>query len=114
MNLQLVRRGVEDLTGLVEIGLGVAFDVVGIQHRTRLVLAGRIADERGVVADDEHGFVAEVLELPEFAQDNAVAEMQVGRGGVATEFDAQGLAGLEFLEQLLARDDGLTAGSQQV
>ena len=38
----------------------------------------------------------EVLELPQLAQRNRMAEVQVGRGGIDTELDAQRPAALEL------------------
>ena len=49
----------------------------------------RVADARGVVADDQHDAVAEVLELAQLLQHDRVAEVDVGRGRVDPELDAQ-------------------------
>ena len=43
----------------------------------------------GVVADDEDGLVAGVLELAELVEDHGVAQMDVGGRGVDAELDAQ-------------------------
>jgi hypothetical protein len=71
---------IEDLVGLLEIGLGVLLDLLLGKDRTRLGLAGRIADARGVVADDEDGLVAELLELAE------LLEVRSGRVGSTPSF----------------------------
>ena len=56
----------------------------------------------GEVADDEDGGMAQVLELAELAERNAVSEMQVPAGGVYTELDAELLAGRKFFCQVFA------------
>ena len=54
-----------------------------------VVAPGGIADHRGEVADQEDHLVAEVLHLPHLVQHNGVTEMDVRRGGVEAELDAQ-------------------------
>ena len=44
--------------------------------------------------------MAELLKLAEFLKDHHVAEGQIRAGGVDAELHAQGLAGLEALEDL--------------
>ena len=63
-------------------------------ERTGRVLfcAGRVADPGGVVADDEHGLVAEVLELAHLPQHDGVAQVDVRGGGVQAELHAKLLA----------------------
>ena len=102
--------GVEDLEGLLEVGLGVLLDLLLGEDGARLGLAGGVADARGVVADDEDGLVAELLELAELVEDDHVAEGQVGSGRVDAELHAQGLAGFEALEDLRLTDEFLGAG----
>ena len=102
--------GVEDLVGLLEVGLGVLLDLLLGEDRAGLGLTGGVADTGGVVADDEHGLVAELLELAELLEDDHVAEGQVRAGGVDAELHAQGLAGLEALEDLRLTDEFLGAG----
>ena len=45
--------------------------------------------------------MASVLELADFGEDESVAEVKVGSGGVETEFDAKGATGSEFFGELL-------------
>jgi hypothetical protein len=53
----------------------------------------------------------ELLELAQFLEDDAVAEVEVGGGGIDAEFGAERGAALEFLEQFaLAEDAGGAAG----
>jgi hypothetical protein len=52
--------------------------------------------------------VAEKLEVAQLVDDHRVAEVQVGRGGVQAELDAQLPAGRQLLLQLLL-DDQLVA-----
>ncbi len=49
----------------------------------------RIADPRRVVADDQHDRVPEILELAQLLQHDREAEVDVGRGRVDPELDAQ-------------------------
>ena len=86
---QLGLVGIENLERLLDVGLGVRVDLLERERRPRGVAARRVADERREVADDEHDRVAEVLELPQLAQRHRVAEVQVGRGRVDAELDAQ-------------------------
>jgi hypothetical protein len=102
--------GVEDLVGLLEVGLGVLLDLLLGKDRARLGLAGGVSDAGGVVADDEDGLVTELLELAELLEDDHVAEGQVRAGRVDAELHAQGLAGLQALEDLRLTDEFLGAG----
>ncbi len=97
------RVGVEDLAGLLDVGLGVGVDLLGGEHGARLALAGRVADAGGVVADDEDRLVAEVLEGAHDAQDDGVAHVDVGAGGVHAQLDTQGLTAIVGPVQLGAQ-----------
>ncbi len=59
------------------------------EHRAQRRAPRRVADARGVVADDQHHAVAGVLELAQLAQHDRVAEVDVGRGRVDPELHAQ-------------------------
>jgi hypothetical protein len=52
--------------------------------------------------------VAGVLELPDLGEDEGMAQMKVGRGGIEAEFDPQGPARGEFFGELLA---GMNVGA---
>jgi hypothetical protein len=94
----LLRQHARDL---VDVRLRVRLDLVGRELRPGLLLAGRIADERREVADDEHRGVARVLELPELAEHDRVAQVDVGRARVDAQLHAERSALLELLQQLL-------------
>ena len=47
--------------------------------------------------------MAHVLEMLQLAQDNGVAQVNIGRGGIDAEIDAQRLAGLRGLLELGAQ-----------
>ena len=83
---------IEDLEDLLLVGLRVGLDLLARQRRPRRVAAGRVADQSGEVADQEHDFVAEALELAHLVDQHGVAEMQIGRGRIETRLDAQRLA----------------------
>ena len=56
---------VDDPADLAEVVLGVGLDLFLGQLGAGLVAAGGVADEGGIVADDDDGRVTEVLELAE-------------------------------------------------
>ena len=103
---QLLHRHVEPLAVAAHLGalgvehgerlalerLGVAVDLRRVELRAGGRAAARVAHARGVVADDQHHGVAEVLELAQLAQHDRVAEVDVRRGGVDPELDPQGAA----------------------
>jgi hypothetical protein len=65
------------------------------------VLPTRVSDHRRVVADDQYGLVAEVLERAQLAQHDREAEVDVRRSGVDAELHPQGLPFLQRAAQLL-------------
>ena len=67
------------------------------------VAAGGVADERGIVADQKDDRVAELLEVAELAHQHGVAQVQVGRGGIEADLDAQRAAGFAAIFQALAQ-----------
>ena len=108
---------VDDLADLKEIILGVGLDLFRREAGARLVAAAGVADEGGVVADDEDGLMAEFLEQPQLAQRHGMAEMDVDAGRVDAVLDAQRLAGLDAAFELAAqvglRRDLLGAAADQ-
>ena len=108
-DFEVLRVGQEDLADLGDVGLGVGVDLLAGEDFAGLVPAGRIAHAGGVVADDQDGLVAPLLELPDDLERHGMAKRHIGRGRVHAELDAQGLAGLSALvelrlEVLLAED----------
>ena len=96
---------VEDLHGLLDVGLGVELDLLMGELRARGVLARRVADERGAVADNEGDVVTQVLELAHLLQGHGVAQVQVGARGVNAELDVERATLLELLLEALDRHD---------
>ena len=84
-----MRVGVEDLRRLLDVRPRVGVDLLARELRARRRAPARIADARGVVADDEDDDVPAVLELAQLAQDDRVAEVDVRRRRVEAELDAQ-------------------------
>jgi hypothetical protein len=93
--------GVEHQRGLLEIGHRVGFDLLAGQRRARGVAARRVANHRGEVADQENHLVPQVLQLAQLVQHHGVAQVQVGRGRVEAQLDAQRLAALFGTRQFL-------------
>src|SRR6185369_15606963 len=90
-----------DLERLLEVGLRVGVDLLLGELRARLVAPRRVAEHRRRPADDEDRVVAEVLELAQLAQHHGVAEVQVGRGRIEAELDAQRLPARDRLREAL-------------
>jgi len=78
---------------LHQIGFGIGLDLGGAELHPGGVLAAGIADAGGEVADDQHRRVARILEGPQLAEQDRVAQVDVGAGGVDAELHPQGAAG---------------------
>jgi len=108
--------GEKDLADLIDVGFCVAVDFFAGELGTGVVAAGGIADAGGVVADNQDGFVAPFLKLPDDAQGNRVAERNIRGGRVHAELDAKGLAGgsaaLELFAQVLFGEHALAPAIQ--
>ena len=86
-NLDLVY--VHDLAHLVEVGLGIGLHFLGAEHLARGGASRRIADAGGPIADNYDHAVPQLLELPDFAETDCMAQVQIGPAGVHAELDAQ-------------------------
>ena len=78
---------------LLDVGGGVRLDLLLGEPGPGRRPARRVADLGGEVADDEHGGVAELLELAQLAQDHREAEVDVGGGRVDPELDPERATG---------------------
>ena len=107
-DLRLV--GIEDLERLLPVRRRVRLDLLAGERRARLVLPGRVADHPGEITDQELDLVAEALEVAQLVDDHRVAEVQVGRGRVQPQLDAQGPSLRELFRQLVL-DDQLVAAA---
>ena len=92
----------EDLVG---VGFGVLLDHFGFEGGAGFGAAGGVADASGVVADDDDGKVSGLLELANFGEDEGVAEVEIGGGGIETKFDTERAAEGEFFGELFAGMD---------
>jgi len=106
--------GIEDFKDLVGVGFGVLLDGFWIEGWAGFGAPRGIADASGVISDDDDGEMASVLELADFSEDESVAKVEVGGGGVETEFNAEGATGGEFFGELFpgvdvgeAREEGI-------
>src|SRR6185369_5504191 len=102
-------RLVQDLEHLLAISGRVGGDLVPGKRGSCRVLAGRIADHAGKIADQELNVMAQVLKLPQFVDDHGVAKVQVGGGGVHAQFYAQRTAQLELVDQFGFHEQLVTA-----
>src|SRR5262249_22779476 len=76
---------------------------------SRLRAAAGIAHEPGVIADDDHDGMAELLELAQLGEADRVSEVDIGRRGVKALLDAQrlisGQGALELADEALLGQD---------
>jgi hypothetical protein len=96
-------RHVEHPPRLLDVGCGVALDLLAALRRTRLLAPRRIADSRGEIPDQEDRRVAQLLEATKLLEHDRVSEMQIGRGGIHAELHAQGTARAQSLREALAQ-----------
>ena len=101
-NLGFLR--VEDLEHLPLVGPRVLVDLFMRQRGPGDLLPGGISDHPGEIADDEDDAMAELLEVLHLADHNRVAEVEVGRGGIESDFDGQRFAARQLGLQIGAID----------
>ena len=86
---QLRPLGIEDQERLLEVASCAGVDLLVGEDRALRRAARRVADARRVVADDQDADVPRVLERAHSLQRNRPADVDVGRGDVDAELDAQ-------------------------
>ena len=74
---------------LAQISGGVGGHLLLGELHPRGALAGGITNPRREIADDQYRRVARVLEGPQFAEEDAVAQMDVAAGGVDAQLYPQ-------------------------
>jgi hypothetical protein len=79
----------QDLQRLAQVSPCVSACLLLCQDPAGLGATRRVADLSGEVAHDQDGYMAVVLELAEFPQDDSVSEGQVRAGRVNAQLDAQ-------------------------
>jgi hypothetical protein len=89
VSAELDLRRVEHLEGLREVGLRGEVDGLAGEARAALVHARRVAHHRGEVADEEDRGVPQVLERAHLLERHAVADVEIGAGGVEARLHAQ-------------------------
>ena len=104
--------GQEDLADLRDVGLGVGVDDLAGEHRAKLVSARRIADPRGVIADDDDGLVSPLLKLADDFHRHGVAKRHIRRGRIHAELDAELLSLRELRAQFRVGNDPLGAARE--
>src|SRR6266403_1520200 len=96
---------VKNLECLLTVGGGVCQDFLVCQLRSRGRAPARIADHSREVTDNENRLVAQILEMPQFSQNDRVAQMNVRGGGIDSQLYAQRPPEREFFAQLFFADD---------
>ena len=93
-------HGIEEFEDLREVSLSVCANLFACQRRAGFGLSRGVANHRGEIANQEDGGVSKVLKMLQLAEDDGVAEMNVGRRGVHAEIHAQGCARFQRLLKL--------------
>src|SRR5690606_25086440 len=70
-------------------------------------------DHSSEVANEEDDLMTQLLELAQLVDQDGVTKMQVWGSRIEARLDAQRLAGLQALQQLLFQEDFLTAALDQ-
>jgi len=92
--------GVNDLADLFEVINSVVLNLLLSQPGPSLIAAAGIAHQGGVISDNQYGLMTQLLELPELAQWNSVAQVNVDAGRIDAIFHSQRLAGGDAALQL--------------
>ena len=95
-----MRSLIEDLERLLGIGARALEDFVARRNGTRAAPAGRVADLRREITDDEHHIVPQLLELTHLVEEHRVPEMKVRPRRIEACFDLERLAAVQTLEEL--------------
>src|SRR5207248_66074 len=80
---------INDLADLLQIILSIGFDLFNRETRARLIAAAGIAHQGRIVAEDEHGMVAQFLEQAQLAKRHRMAEMDIDPRRIDTVLDAE-------------------------
>ena len=100
---------VDDPADLGEIVDGVGLDLILGQLGARLVAARGVADQGGVVADNDDRRMAQFLKLAQFPQGDGVSEVNIDTGGIDAVLDAKRAVfadrPVELFEEFGFRDD---------
>ena len=103
--------------GLIEVGLGVRFDLFARERRTGRVAARRIADRGGEVAHEEDHLVPKVLQLAQFIEHHRMPDVNVGSRGVQPQLAAKRLTrrfgARELLFELLFDEERVGTAADQ-
>ena len=102
---------IEHFVYLRRVGFRVREHVVARKRLARDVLATRVADHAGEIADQKNHLMAEILKLAHLVEQHRVTQVQVRRSRVETGFHTQRPAELEPRFQVFALDDFLSAAS---
>jgi hypothetical protein len=73
--------------------------------KSRVGSTTRVTDHSREIADDKHRLMADILELSQFPQYDAVAEMNIGAGRINSELHPQWPAEGELFAQLRFAND---------
>src|SRR5262249_46393072 len=93
---------IQNFEDLRTVGLRVLFNRLTRHRRASGVAAGRVADQARHVADQEDHRVPKILKVLHLAQQDSMAQMQIGRGRIESGLHAHGPAGLLRFDEALA------------
>ena len=96
---------IENFEGLLLETFGIRQNLGVGELRAGDRAAGGVADHGGEVADDQDRVVPLILKIAELRKRDAVAEVDIRRGGIDAEFDAERAAELQLLGEFLLADD---------
>src|SRR5205085_1000173 len=96
---------VENLVDLLLIRLGVRDDLFARQGGTRRFFSGGVADHAGEVADEKDDAMTELLEVLHLADDDRMAEVDVGGGRIEADLDGERLTALQLGLQIVSLDE---------
>jgi hypothetical protein len=96
---------IENLEGLLTIGLGIMHHFFVREMRPGGGPAARVANHPGKITDNENCLMSEVLKLSKLSQHNCVTKVNVGSRGIDPELDPEGAAERQFFAQLRFAND---------
>jgi hypothetical protein len=96
------------------VGSRVFADLLFAEGFAGDVLARGITDQAGEITYQEHGVMAQILELAQLVDEHRMPQVQIRRGGVEARLDPQGPARPELLCQVPLEQDLVGTASELI